>query len=94
MSVTVTSETLRLVRDDMDNLLRRYHGYAVKENIGAHYREIGADADSDFEHLIPSARIRDMMIAGVITIDEALKGREPWNVSIVKGALSDNVVIG
>ena len=56
----------------MDNLLRRYHGYAIKENIGAHYREVGVDANADFEHLIPAARIRDMMIAGVITIDQAL----------------------
>lgn len=69
---TNDQQTLRLVRDDMDNLLRRYHGYAIKENIGAHYREVGVDANADFEHLIPAARIRDMMIAGVITIDQAL----------------------
>ena len=69
---TNDQQTLRLVRDDMDNLLRRYHRYAINENIGAHYREVGADTDSDFEHLIPAARIRDMMIAGVISIDEAL----------------------
>lgn len=69
---TNDQQTLRLVRDDMDNLLRRYHGYAIKENIGAHYREVGVDRDADFEHLIPAARVRDMMIAGVITIDEAL----------------------
>lgn len=69
---TNDQQTLRLVRDDMDNLLRRYHGYAIKENIGAHYREVGVDASADFEHLIPAARIRDMMIAGVLTIDEAL----------------------
>ena len=69
---TNDQQTLRLVRDDMDNLLRRYHGYAIKENIGAHYREVGVDASADFEHLIPAARIRDMMIAGVLTIDQAL----------------------
>lgn len=69
---TNDQQTLRLVRDDMDNLLRRYHGYAIKENIGAHYREVGADQDQDFEHLIPAARIRDMMIAGVLTVDQAL----------------------
>lgn len=69
---TNDQQTLRLVRDDMDNLLRRYHGYAIKENIGAHYREVGVDKDVDFEHLIPAARIRDMMIAGVLTINQAL----------------------
>ena len=65
-------QTLRLIRDDMDNLLRRFHGYAIKENIGAHYREQDRETDCDFEHLIPASRIRDMMIAGVLTVDQAL----------------------
>lgn len=69
---TNDQQTLRLVRDDIDNLLRRYHGYAIKENIGAHYREVGVDDTADFEHLIPAARIRDMMIAGVVTVEQAL----------------------
>jgi len=69
---TNDQQTLRLVRDDMDNLLRRFHGYAIKENIGAHYRERGADQDCDFEHLVPASRVRDMMIAGVLTVDQAL----------------------
>ena len=69
---TNDQQTLRLVRDDMDNLLRRYHGYAIKENIGAHYREVGADAEADFEHLVPASRVRDMMIARILTIDQAL----------------------
>lgn len=69
---TDDQQTLRLIRDDMDNLLRRYHGYSIKENIGAHYREKNADTEIDFEHLIPAARIRDMMIKEVITVNEAL----------------------
>lgn len=69
---TDDQQTLRLIRDDMDNLLRRYHGYSIKENIGSHYREKGADSEVDFEHLIPAARIRDMMIAEVVTVDQAL----------------------
>ena len=69
---TNDQQTLRLIRDDMDNLLRRYHGYCVKENIGAHYVEIGASKDVDFEHLIPAARVRDMLISGHMTIDQAL----------------------
>lgn len=69
---TNDQQTLRLIRDDMDNLLRRYHGYCIKENIGAHYVEIGATADTDFEHLIPAARVRDMMISGHMTITQAL----------------------
>lgn len=69
---TNDQQTLRLIRDDIDNLLRRYHGYCIKEKIGAHYVEIGADKNVDFEHLIPAAKIRDGLIAGVFTIDEAL----------------------
>ncbi len=67
-----SQQTQRLIRDDLDNVLRRYHGYCIKERIGAHYRERDYKGDCDFEHLIPAARIRDMMIAGVITIDQAL----------------------
>jgi hypothetical protein len=38
----------------------------------AHYHEIGADEDCDFEHLIPAALIRDLLLAGVITTEQAL----------------------
>jgi hypothetical protein len=38
----------------------------------AHYYEVGADEDCDFEHLIPAARIRDLLIAGSITTEQAL----------------------
>lgn len=69
---TNDQQTLRLIRDDMDNLLRRYHGYCIKENIGAHYREVNPGNAVDFEHLIPAARVRDMMISGHMTIDQAL----------------------
>lgn len=69
---TNDQQTLRLIRDDMDNLLRRYHGYCIKENIGAHYIEVGAQGDMDFEHLIPAARVRDMLISGHMNIDQAL----------------------
>lgn len=71
---TNDQQTLRLVRDDMDNLLRRYHEYCIRQRdgMGAHYMELGADEDCDFEHLIPAARARDLMIAGVYTIDQAL----------------------
>jgi hypothetical protein len=38
----------------------------------AHYHEIGADNDCDFEHLIPAARIRDLLLAQAITVEQAL----------------------
>jgi hypothetical protein len=38
----------------------------------AHYHEIGADNDCDFEHLIPAARIRDLLLSNAITVTQAL----------------------
>jgi len=60
----------RLIRDDVDNYLRRYHQYCIKENIGAHYIEIGAEV-TDFEHMIPASRIRDLLLLERITTFEA-----------------------
>ena len=67
-------QLMRELRNDMDYYLRRYHKYCIEERdgMGAHYREIGADAETDFEHLIPAARVRDLLLAGVITVTQAL----------------------
>jgi hypothetical protein len=67
-------QLLREIRNDMDYYLRRYHKYCIEERDGmeAHYHEVGADAETDFEHLIPAARIRDLLLAGVITVEQAL----------------------
>jgi hypothetical protein len=71
-------QKLRELRNDMDYYLRRYHKYCIEERLnrtdakGAHYHEIGADDSTDFEHLIPAARIRDLMIKGAITVEQAL----------------------
>ena len=72
--LTVADQTARLIRDTIDFLLRRYHGYCIKEHIGAHYREVGLKPrdKTDFEHVIPANLARDMLIHDVITIDEAL----------------------
>ena len=40
--------------------------------MGAHYHEVGADEECDFEHLIPAARIRDLLLANKITVEQAL----------------------
>jgi hypothetical protein len=37
----------------------------------AHYKEIGAENDCDFEHLIPASRIRDLLLANVINVQQA-----------------------
>jgi hypothetical protein len=70
----VEDQTARLIRDVMDFLLRRYHGYAIKENIGAHYYEKGLPhgTKTEFEHVIPASVARDMLLYERLTIDEAL----------------------
>jgi len=67
-------QLLREIRNDIDYYLRRYHEYCIKQRDGmlAHYHEVGADEDTDFEHLIPASRIRDLLLASVITIEQAL----------------------
>lgn len=67
-------QTASLIRDIMVYLLREYHNYCIRENIGAHYREVGlpTKTKTEFEHVIPVAIVRDMLIHGKITVDEAL----------------------
>ena len=69
-----TLQEKRLVRDAIDRWLRRYHGYAIKENIGAHYYETGLPhgAKTEFEHVIPASVARDLLLFDRLTIDEAL----------------------
>lgn len=64
----------REIRNDMDTAMRRYHKYCIKERDGmkAHYHEIGADDDCDFEHLIPAKIIRDMYLFDEIDVDHVL----------------------
>jgi hypothetical protein len=68
------AQELREIRNEMDEALRRYHEYCIQQRDGmkAHYHEIGADEDCDFEHLIPAARIRDLLLANAITVEQAL----------------------
>lgn len=67
-------QLLREIRNDIDYYLRRYHEYCIKQRDGmlAHYHELNADTECDFEHLIPAARIRDLLLAGIISIEQAL----------------------
>lgn len=65
--------TARLMRDSIDHHIRRYHDYAVKGKIGSHYREVGViESQSIFEHVIPASSVRDMLIEGRISINQAL----------------------
>ena len=68
------AQELREIRNEMDDALRRYHEYCIqqRDDMKAHYHEIGADDDCDFEHLIPAKILRDLLLSSVITIDQAL----------------------
>ena len=67
-------QLLREIRNDIDYYLRRYHEYCIEQRDGmkAHYHEVGADDDCDFEHLIPASRIRDLLLSDKITVGQAL----------------------
>lgn len=65
-------QLLREIRNEIDYQLRRYHNYAIKENIGAHYIEVGLEGNGIFEHMIPASTVRDLCIAGIISAEQAL----------------------
>jgi hypothetical protein len=73
-SLKVEDQTARLIRDMIDVLLRRYHGYSIKENFGAHYLEKGLShgTKTEFEHVIPASVARDLLLFDRLTVDEAL----------------------
>lgn len=68
-------QTARLMRDQFENLLRRYHKYCIEENQGAHYRESGLSNEhqTEFEHVIPIRVVRESVLNGRMTIDEAFE---------------------
>lgn len=71
--LTTLDQRARLIRDAIDLLLRRGHGYMIEGSIGAHYRQIGVDPDNCiFEHMIPQSRIRDLLIQDRISIRQAM----------------------
>ena len=73
-SLPAEDQTARLIRDMLDVLIRRYHGYCIKENFGAHYFEsnLAHDVKTEFEHVIPASVARDMLLFDRLTVVEAL----------------------
>ena len=66
-------QTARLVRDSIDHWIRRYHDYVIRGAIGSHYVAAGiVSGETIFEHIIPANIVRDMLIEGRITINQAL----------------------
>lgn len=71
-SAVTNKQEKRLIRDEIDRHLRRYHGYCIEERWGAHYFEKGlGKKDGVFEHLIPLKTVRDLLLARRITVWEA-----------------------
>jgi hypothetical protein len=71
--LTQVDQRARLLRDSIDFWLRRYHGYAIEGSLGGHYRQVGVKAKKcDFEHVVPQKTIRDLLIRGRITINQAM----------------------
>lgn len=65
----------RLLRDSMDHWIRRYHKYAIQGKIKSHYHQRGvslAAEDCIFEHVIPASTVRDKLIAGELSTNQAL----------------------
>ena len=69
-------QTARLIRDLIEWALRRYHGYAIKERIRAHYRDATIRAHERkglvFEHVIPVRYVMALLLQGRITVDQAM----------------------
>jgi hypothetical protein len=69
-------QTARLIRDLIEWALRRYHGYAIKERIRAHYRDATIRAHEKtglvFEHVIPVRYIMALLLQGRITVTQAM----------------------
>jgi len=65
----------RLLRDSIDHHIRRYQKYSIQGKFKSHYYQRGislTSAETIFEHIIPEAQIRDSLIEGKITINQAL----------------------
>jgi hypothetical protein len=74
---TVFEEDMRarLLRDSIDHHIRRYHKYAIQGKIKSHYHQRGISLlpkDTIFEHVIPAATVRDKLIDGTLSINQAL----------------------
>ena len=67
------NQTASLIREDIINLIRTYQDYCIKRRFSCHYRRHGlADTNCVFEHVIPLARIRDMLVQNRLTVNQAL----------------------
>ena len=69
----IEDQWAREIRNQIDNLIRRYHDYCIREKFGSHYVEVGAvKGQQVFEHVLPANLVRDMLIHKHLTIQQAL----------------------
>ena len=47
------------------------HRKKVAQNIGSHYRQRNIEGKAIFEHMIPNSTVRDLLLAGIITPQQA-----------------------
>lgn len=66
--------TTQMIREEIDQTLRRYHEYCIEGHMGAHYREAGLARNHpvEFEHVIPVRVVREALLAGRLTQEQAL----------------------
>lgn len=92
-------QTARLIRDLIEWALRRYHGYAIKERIRAHYRDATIRAHEKtglvFEHVIPVRYIMALLLQGRITVAQAMNPptcllRKAQDTQLEKQGLGDS----
>jgi hypothetical protein len=67
-------QTTQMIREEIDETLRRYHKYCIRDHVGAHYREsdLPRNHPVEFEHVIPIRVVRESLLAGRLTREQAL----------------------
>jgi hypothetical protein len=65
----------RLGRDRIDSIIKRYQRYCITEKIQSHYNQKGISLrskDVTVEHIIPEQTIRELLLADLLNIEQAL----------------------
>jgi hypothetical protein len=69
-------QTSRLLRDLIEWALRRYHGYAIKERMRAHYRDASVTPQETtgvvFEHVLPVRYVVGLFLTNKISAELAM----------------------
>ena len=68
------NQLAQLIRSLIDITVRNFQDYSVKGKFGGHYREVGLNLTDkvEFEHVVPLAIARDMLLHELMTIEEVM----------------------